>query len=399
MWDSSHLPIIAEDAGIVVLSDLIENVTLNKTIRGGNEELTVMPHREDLHPQIILKDAEGNVLSYYPLPAGAFVMAKKDDKVKKGMVLARVPRQQLKNKDITGGLPRVAELFEARTPKEVAEIARIDGIVEFGKIQRSRRQLIIRDPDTNESEEHSIPLNKHLFVSKGDFVRKGAKLTGGSIVPSTILAVCGAQELQRYLVNEVQTVYRSQGVEINDKHIEIIIRQMMQKICITRPGDTSFLEGEQVDKYDFQRENERVRKAGGTPADGDPVLLGITKASLETESFISSASFQDTTRILTDAATLGKTDWLRGFKENVITGHLIPAGTGTSRYQALFPKKLGEEIPLELPELEEESAGEENAGVSSEVDEMFKDTIFDEDEMGLSEDLRSSSAEPEETEE
>ena len=397
LWDSSHLPIIAEDSGTVSLNDLIENVTLNRTVRGGIEEITVMPHREDLHPQIILRDDSGNVLSYYPLPAGAFVMAKKDEKVKKGMVLARVPRQQLKNKDITGGLPRVSELFEARTPKEVAEIARIDGIVEFGKIQRSRRQLIIRDPDTNECEEHNIQLNKHLFVSKGDYVRKGAKLTGGSIVPSTILAVCGAQELQRYLVNEVQTVYRSQGVEINDKHIEIIIRQMMQKICITKQGTTPFLEGEQVDKYDFQRENEKARANGGTPAEGEPVLLGITKASLETESFISSASFQDTTRILTDAATLGKTDWLRGFKENVITGHLIPAGTGTARYQALFPEKLGEEIPLEFPEETEDLAemeGTEAAEVAdetaAEVDELFGDAIFDEDEMGLSDDIRSS---------
>ena len=324
----------------------------------------------------------------------------KDEKVKKGMVLARVPRQQLKNKDITGGLPRVSELFEARTPKEVADIARIDGIVEFGKIQRSRRQLIIRDPDTNEFEEHSIQLNKHLFVSKGDYVRKGAKLTGGSIVPSTILEVCGAQELQRYLVNEVQTVYRSQGVEINDKHIEIIIRQMMQKICITKQGSTPFLEGEQVDKYDFQRENEKARANGGTPAEGEPVLLGITKASLETESFISSASFQDTTRILTDAATLGKTDWLRGFKENVITGHLIPAGTGTARYQSMYPEKLGEEIPYEFPEQDEDVEDEVMAedDTASEVDEMFGDTIFDENEMGLSDDLRSSFDEVEEEE-
>ncbi len=392
VWDSSHLPIIAEDGGYVEWKDLIENVTLNRAVRGGNEELTVMPHREDLHPQIILKDAEGNVLSYYPLPAEAFVIAKKDQKVNKGMVLARVPRQQLKNKDITGGLPRVSELFEARTPKEVADIARINGFVEFGKVQRSRRQLIIRDPDTNEFEEHSIQLNKHLFVSKGDYVRKGAKLTGGSIVPSMILEVCGPQELQRYLVNEVQTVYRSQGVEINDKHIEIIIRQMMQKIVITKQGSTPFLEGEQVDKYDFQRENEKARANGGTPAEGEPVLLGITKASLETESFISSASFQDTTRILTDAATLGKTDWLRGFKENVITGHLIPAGTGTARYQAMYPEKLGEEIPVEFPEQDEDA--EENVmaddETASELDEMFGDTIFDESEMGLSDDLRSS---------
>ena len=380
-WDSSHLPIIAEDAGTVELLDLIENVTLNKTERGGNIEITVMPHREDLHPQIVIKDKTGDVLSYYPLPAGAFIMTKKGAKVRPGVVLARVPRQQLKNKDITGGLPRVAELFEARTPKEVADIAKIDGVVEFGKVLRSRRQIIIRDPDSNEFEEHSIPTNKHLFVAKGDYVKKGQKLTGGSIVPQVMLSVCGAQELQRYLVNEVQTVYRSQGVEINDKHIEIIIRQMMQKIRITEQGGTPFLAGEQVDKYDFQRANDEARAKGLPPAEGEPVLLGITKASLETDSFISSASFQDTTRILTDAATLGKVDHLRGFKENVITGHLIPAGTGSERFQKLTPDKLGEELPPELDILEDSAA--EN--VSEDEDELQEEYIYDSEESDLEE--------------
>ena len=376
-WDSSHLPIIAEDAGTIELLDLIENVTLNRTERGGNEEITVMPHREDLHPQIVIKDKNGDVLSYYPLPAGAFIMTKKGAKVRPGVVLARVPRQQLKNKDITGGLPRVAELFEARTPKEVADIAKIDGMVEFGKVQRSRRQIIIRDPDTNEYEEHSIPTNKHLFVAKGDYVKKGQKLTGGSIVPQVMLSVCGSQELQRYLVNEIQTVYRSQGVEINDKHIEIIIRQMMQKIRITEQGGTQFLAGEQVDKYDFQRANDEARAKGLPPAEGEPVLLGITKASLETDSFISSASFQDTTRILTDAATLGKIDHLRGFKENVITGHLIPAGTGSDRFQKLVPEKLGEELPPELDILEDSGDDPEE-----EDDIVQEEYVYDSEETG-----------------
>lgn len=376
-WDSSHLPIIAEDAGSIELLDLIENVTLNRTERGGNEEITVMPHREDLHPQIVIKDKNGDVLSYYPLPAGAFIMTKKGAKVRPGVVLARVPRQQLKNKDITGGLPRVAELFEARTPKEVADIAKIDGMVEFGKVQRSRRQIIIRDPDTNEFEEHSIPTNKHLFVAKGDYVKKGQKLTGGSIVPQVMLSVCGSQELQRYLVNEIQTVYRSQGVEINDKHIEIIIRQMMQKIRISEQGGTQFLAGEQVDKYDFQRANDEARANGLPPAEGEPVLLGITKASLETDSFISSASFQDTTRILTDAATLGKIDHLRGFKENVITGHLIPAGTGSDRFQKLIPEKLGEELPPELDILEEPEDDSDN-----EEDMIQEEYVYDSEEGG-----------------
>ncbi len=388
-WDSSHLPIIAEDSGTVELLDLIENVTLNRTERGGNEEITVMPHREDLHPQIVIKDKGGDVLSYYPLPAGAFIMTKKGAKVRPGVVLARVPRQQLKNKDITGGLPRVAELFEARTPKEVADIAKIDGLVEFGKVQRSRRQIIIRDPDTNEFEEHSIPTNKHLFVAKGDYVKKGQKLTGGSIVPQVMLSVCGSQELQRYLVNEIQTVYRSQGVEINDKHIEIIIRQMMQKIRITEQGSTQFLVGEQVDKYDFQRANEEARAKGLAPAEGEPVLLGITKASLETDSFISSASFQDTTRILTDAATLGKVDHLRGFKENVITGHLIPAGTGSEKFQRLVPQKLGEELPPELDILEDDSEA-----YSDEEDSIQEEYVYDSEESGN--DLEEDSMAPEE---
>ena len=371
------------------LLDLIENVTLNRTERGGNEEITVMPHREDLHPQIVIKDKGGDVLSYYPLPAGAFIMTKKGAKVRPGVVLARVPRQQLKNKDITGGLPRVAELFEARTPKEVADIAKIDGLVEFGKVQRSRRQIIIRDPDTNEFEEHSIPTNKHLFVAKGDYVKKGQKLTGGSIVPQVMLSVCGSQELQRYLVNEIQTVYRSQGVEINDKHIEIIIRQMMQKIRITEQGSTQFLVGEQVDKYDFQRANEEARAKGLAPAEGEPVLLGITKASLETDSFISSASFQDTTRILTDAATLGKVDHLRGFKENVITGHLIPAGTGSEKFQRLVPQKLGEELPPELDILEDDSEA-----YSDEEDSIQEEYVYDSEESGN--DLEEDSMAPEE---
>jgi len=273
-------------------------------------------------------------------------MCSEKTEVRPGKMLARVPRQIAKNKDITGGLPRVAELFEARTPKEIAEIARIDGIVELGKMSRGRRQLIIRDVETGLVEEHNnIPANKHLTVSKGDRVRKGQKLTEGSIVPHVLLEICGPQELQSYMLNEIQLVYRAQGVEINDKHIEIIIRQMMQKVRVMEQGDTTYLSGEQIDKYEFQRENAAVVARGGQPATAEPVLMGITKASLETESFISSASFQDTTRILTDAATLGKVDSLRGFKENVITGHLVPAGTGIDELQGIRLKKLAEELP------------------------------------------------------
>ncbi len=376
-WDPYNLPIIAEEAGYVELTDLIDGVTLSRTRRGGTEEITVMEHREDLHPQVVIKDVNTmENLSNYPLPSGAFLVTRRNAKVRPGMVLARVPRQQQKNKDITGGLPRVAELFEARTPKEVAEIATIDGYVDFGKMNRGRRVLIVRDNDTNMEKEHIIPATKHLIVGKGDYVKKGQKLTVGSIVPQVLLSICGAQELQRYLVNEVQTVYRSQGVEINDKHIESIIRQMMQKVRITEHGSTRFLPGEQVDRYEFARENERVRSIGGKVAEAEAVLLGITKASLETESFISSASFQDTTRILTDAATLGKEDILRGFKENVITGHLIPAGTGSEKFQHLRMVKLAEELPVELDVFEDEKQESEQEIALEDID------FGDDDEFG-----------------
>ncbi len=397
-WDPYQLPIIAEESGFVELSDLMDGVTLSRSKRGNTEEIMVMEHREDLHPQIVIKNLEtAEVISNYPLPAGAFLMVQKDARIKAGSILARVPRQQQKNKDITGGLPRVSELFEARTPKEVAEIASIDGYVEIGKMNRGRRTLIIRDPNTGAEHEHVIPATKHLIVGKNDYVKKGQKLTIGSVVPQMLLSICGPQELQRYLVNEVQTVYRAQGVEINDKHIEIIIRQMMQKVRITEHGGTRFLAGEQIDRWDFARENERVKALGLQPAEAEPVLLGITKASLETESFISSASFQDTTRILTDAATLGKEDVLRGFKENVITGHLIPAGTGSDRYQHLNVLKKGEEIPLEIDALEQQEQAEPklaldeediaNIDFGDEEDEdIFEnEQIIDEDEMTGSE--------------
>ena len=388
-WDAYQMPIIAEETGIVALHDIVEGVTLSRSERGGLEELTVMEHREDLLPQVVINDKDGELLANYPLPTGALLMVKRGEKVSPGMTLARVPRSQQKNRDITGGLPRVAELFEARMPKEVAEIARIDGIVDKGKNVKGRQIIIVRDPDNKDVfEEHNIPTSKHLIVGKGDFVRKGQKLTVGSIIPQKLLEICGPHELQRYIVNEIQKVYRSQGVEINDKHIEIIIRQMMQKIKIVEQGDTPFLSGEQVDRYEFIHANEEARRLGKKPAEGEPVLQGIAKASLETESFISSASFQDTTRILTDAATLGKVDVLRGFKENVITGHLIPAGTGAEKFQNLHMTKLGEELPIELPppkqnilqkdeKVEDIDFGDDS---DEEVDEIFSDNILDEDE-------------------
>jgi len=394
-WDAYQMPIIAEESGIVSLTDIVEGVTLNRSERGGIEELTVMEHREDLVPQVVIQNVKGDSdngesSSNYPLPTGALLMVKNGQKVYPGTTLARVPRSQQKNRDITGGLPRVSELFEARMPKEVAEIASIDGIVDKGQPVKGRQIIIVRDPDDPEVfKEHNIPTSKHLIVSKGDYVRKGQKLTVGSIIPQKLLEICGPHELQRYIVNEIQKVYRAQGVEINDKHIEIIIRQMMQKFKINKPGGTSFLEDEQVDRYEFQRANDEARRQGKEPAEGVAVLQGIAKASLETESFISSASFQDTTRILTDAATLGKVDVLRGFKENVITGHLIPAGTGAEKFQNLHMKKLGEELPIVPPpdktetppkeeKLEDVDFGDDE--VDSEVNELFAEREVDEDE-------------------
>ena len=301
-----------------------------------------------------------SAIASYPIPSGAHVVVEEGDKIVAGTLMAKTPRKSAKTKDITGGLPRVAELFEARHPKDASEISKIDGVVDFGPSVRGKRCIVIKDPQTGTEEEHLIPIGKHVIVFKGDFVKKGQQLTEGPIDPHEILDICGPQELQEHLVNEVQEVYRLQGVTINDKHIEIIVRQMLRKVRITEPGDTMFLWGEQIDKIDFDNENQRVEKMGGKPSEAQPVLLGITKASLETESFLSAASFQDTTRVLTEAATRSKIDSLRGFKENVIMGHIIPAGTGFDYHRKTEIRALVE-IPDE-PEVEEvqEAAPEEN---------------------------------------
>jgi DNA-directed RNA polymerase subunit beta' len=349
-WDPYSVPILSEHEGVVQFHDFIEGVTVQKAVDDatGIEGLVVMEHKEDLHPQIVIQSkTKKEAVGYYSIPAGAQVMIQEKDVVSAGYTLARTPRKTVRTKDITGGLPRVAELVEARTPKEAAEIAKIEGVVELGGIAKGRRKLIVRDSVTGAEEEHLIPMNKHVIVFPGDFVHKGQQLTEGPIVPQELLEVCGPQDLQEYLVNEVQAVYRLQGVEINDKHIEVIVRQMLRKVKITDPGDTEFLWGEQVEKQTFQEINQKAVSEGRRPAEASPVLLGITKAALETESFISAASFQDTTRVLTKAATLGMVDNLRGFKENVIMGRLIPAGTGFPMYKDIKPVKLGEEISVE----------------------------------------------------
>ena len=345
-WDPYNVSILTEKAGRVEFKDILEGVTMKKEVDETTKSVgtVIIEHKEDLHPQIAIVDQAGAVIAAYSIPAGAHIEVKDGEKVQAGQRMAKTPRKVTKTKDITGGLPRVAELFEARRPKDAAEIAKIDGVVDLQGNVKGKKKLVIRDPVTQTEEEHLISLSKHLIVYKGDTVKKGQQLTEGPVVPHEILEVCGPQELQEYLVNEVQEVYRLQGVEINDKHIEIIVRQMLRKVKITEPGDTQYLWGEQIDRMAFEDANREIEQKGGKPAEATPVLLGITKASLETESFISAASFQDTTRILTDAATLGKVDKLLGFKENVIMGHLIPAGTGFSAYRKIKLLHLGEPV-------------------------------------------------------
>jgi DNA-directed RNA polymerase subunit beta' len=356
-WDPYNVPILTEMAGKVEFRDMISGVTVKREVDEATGVMgsVVIEHKEDLFPQIVILTDKGEVGASYSIPAGAHITVQEGKKAQAGQLLAKTPRKIAKTKDITGGLPRVAELFEARRPKDSAEIAKIDGIVEIGGSVRGKRRVILKDPDTGIEEEHLIPLNKHIIVFKGDFVKKGSQLTEGPVVPHEILDICGPHELQEHLVNEVQEVYRLQGVEISDKHIEIIVRQMLRKVKITDPGDTTLLWGDQIDKLEFAAENARVIEKGGKPAEASPVLLGITKASLETDSFISAASFQDTTRVLTEAATLGRIDQLRGFKENVIMGHLIPAGTGFQIHRSLKLISHGEPLPEPIVTIETEA--------------------------------------------
>ena len=354
-WDPYNVPIITEKPGKIKFHDIIDGVTIKHEDdeATGQKSLVVIDYKEDLHPQVIVENAKGEAIANYPIPSGAHIVVEEGDAIVAGSLIAKTPRQAAKTRDITGGLPRVAELFEARIPKDGSEISKIDGVVDFGSTVRGKRSIIIRDVESGEEEEHLIPIGKHVIVFKGDLLKKGQQLTEGPVNPHEILEVCGPQALQDHLVNEVQEVYRLQGVTINDKHIETISRQMMRKIRITEAGDTTFLWGEQVEKLTFEEENEKIEKMGGQPAEGQPVLLGITKASLETESFLSAASFQDTTRVLTDAATLGKVDTLRGFKENVIMGHIVPAGTGADLHRNVRLKPMTEEI-ADAPSEEEE---------------------------------------------
>ncbi|MCG8694282.1 MAG: hypothetical protein MI806_23990, partial [Minwuiales bacterium] len=368
-WDPYTIPIITERDGITNFRDLVEGVSMRDQLdeaTGIASKVVVdwkqQPKGQELRPRITLRDDKGEVVTLangnearYFLSVDAILSVEDGQPVHAGDVLARIPREGSKTRDITGGLPRVAELFEARRPKDCAVLAECDGRIEFGKDYKTKRRVIIHPEDeSREPVEYLIPKGRHIAVQEGDYVRKGDNLVDGNPAPHDILAIMGVEALAEFLVNEIQEVYRLQGVKINDKHIEVIVRQMLQKVEITNPGETTFLIGEQVDREEFDEVNDKTVAEGRKPADGNPVLLGITKASLQTRSFISAASFQETTRVLTEAAVVGKADSLIGLKENVIVGRLIPAGTGAQMNET---KRVAAERDREIQESMEQGEG------------------------------------------
>ena len=380
-WDPYTLPIITEKEGIANYGDLVEGISIVERMdeaTGIASKVVIdwrqQPKGSDLKPRITLRDDAGKVLTLdnglearYFLSVDAILSVENNQKVFAGDVLARIPRESAKTRDITGGLPRVAELFEARKPKDHAVISETDGRVEFGKDYKSKRRIVVVPNDeTEEPREYLIPKGKHISVQEGDYVEVGDPLMDGNPVPHDILRVLGVEALASYLIDEIQDVYRLQGVKINDKHIEVIVRQMLQKVEITDPGETTFLIGEQVDRTEFDAINARTEAEGGKPALSLPVLQGITKASLQTQSFISAASFQETTRVLTEAAVSGKIDNLVGLKENVIVGHLIPAGTGSVMSRM---RQVAAERDVEMAEIESERDREmSELAIDEEVD-------------------------------
>ncbi|MCX7718280.1 MAG: DNA-directed RNA polymerase subunit beta' [Candidatus Sumerlaeaceae bacterium] len=337
-WDPHFTPIMTEHDGIVRFVDIVSGVTMSEEFDIVSEQMqrVISEHKEERHPSLVVVNAKGDELARYALSSGTFLSKDIDDgeKVVAGQVLARIPRARMKSKDITGGLPRVDELFEARKPKDAAVIAEIDGVIHIKGSARGARKFTIV-PDKGEERQYSVPISRHLIVRDGERVRAGDVITDGTLSPHDILAIKGEKAVMEFLVSEIQEVYRVQKVTINDKHIECMVRQMLKKVVVEEVGNTRFLYGQQVDKWEFEEENRITIEKGGTPAKGRPKLLGLTKASLETESFISAASFQETTRVLTDAAVRGRYDFLRGLKENVIMGLLIPAGTGLPRYRTI----------------------------------------------------------------
>ena len=357
-WDPYSIPVLTEVSGRIKFGDIVEGLTMQEQVdefTGLSRKVIVESKDPDLRPRISIKDDKGKTLNLpgsasqarYLLPVGANIFISEGDPVKAGDIIVKIPRETTKTKDITGGLPRVAELFEARKPKEFAMISDIEGIVEFGKDSKGKRTVVIR-PVVGDSKEYIIPRAKHVSVHEGDYVKAGEALMDGPSNPHDILRVLGDKALARYLVDEIQEVYKLQGVKINDKHIEVIVRQMLKRVKVREVGDTHFLVDDQVEKFVFEEENARVIREGGKPAVAEPLFLGITKASLITDSFISAASFQETTKVLTQAAVAGKVDNLKGLKENVIMGRLIPAGTGLPKYRnrELWAEGYtGEEVP------------------------------------------------------
>ena len=335
-WDPFTTPIMAHDTGVVEYQDLLDGRTVAQQTDEltGRKRMVVLDYKEsDLKPLLAIKKGDQFAARMF-LPAGSNIFANEGDEVQPGDVLAKIPRETTKTKDITGGLPRVAELFEARKPKEVAIITEVDGIVSFGKDTKGKRRIVVT-PEGEEAQEYLIPKGKNIVVNEGDYVRSGDALMDGAVNPHDILKIKGEHELAHYLVDEIQEVYRLQGVKINDKHIEVICRQMLRRVRITRVGDSDFLVDQAVDKWMFEETNREIVAAGGVPAQAEPLLLGITKASLSTDSFLSAASFQETTRVLTEASINGRVDGLRGLKENILMGRLIPEGTGVASYQKL----------------------------------------------------------------
>jgi DNA-directed RNA polymerase subunit beta' len=338
-WDAYTIPIVSEVGGIVKYGDVLEGVSMQEKVDPvtgkSSKVITHSSSTAQLNPRVSIKSDRGKTLKLpdsevharYSLPVGSIISVNEGDVIEPGTVVGKIPRESSKTKDITGGLPRVAELFEVRKPKEPAVISKIDGRVSFGKELKGKRRVVVT-PEYGESEEYLVPKSKHIIVHEGDYVQAGEPLMEGTVVPNDILSVLGVKELAKFLVNEIQEVYRLQGVKINDKHIEVIVRQMLKRVMITSAGDSRFMIGEQVEWWKFEEERDRLMAEGKMPAVAEPLLLGVTKASLSTESFISAASFQETTKVLTNAAMAGKVDELTGLKENVIMGRLISAGTG-----------------------------------------------------------------------
>jgi DNA-directed RNA polymerase subunit beta' len=391
-WDPYTLPIIAEKAGIAKFVDLVSGISVKEETDDatGMTQKIVMdwrtaPRGNDLKPEIIIvgpdgdpvRNEQGNPVTY-TMSVDAILSVEDMAEVQAGDVVARIPREGAKTKDITGGLPRVAELFEARRPKDHAIIAELDGYVKFGRDYKNKRRITIEPVDeTLQPVEYMVPKGKHIPVAEGDFVQKGDYIMDGNPAPHDILRILGVEALADYLIDEVQDVYRLQGVKINDKHIEVIVRQMLQKWEILDSGDTTLLKGEHVEKSEFDEANEKAIAKGGRPAQGEPILLGITKASLQTRSFISAASFQETTRVLTEASVQGKRDKLVGLKENVIVGRLIPAGTGgaTTRVRRIAAER--DQAVIEAARAEAEAAAALEAPMETFVGEEIDSTLVD----------------------